>query len=159
MINGLSTWHCQGLSTATFWWKLLYQRINLTHKTRMAHIFTGFCHKSLTVAGKHNKTRLSEYFSFPSKSFRFSCIYLNDNRSRCVSMKEPLHFSGLLDENGWLLSSETSKVVTMQTHHLHLVLIWAKGSTLKIHWETYLYFLFSHTHQRRKSSRGAIFES
>lgn len=95
-INLRSTWHCQGLSTLTFWWKLLCQRINLTHKPRMAHIFTGFCHRSLTVDGKHNKMNPSEYFSFPSKSFCFSCICLNDNCSRCVSMRELLHSSGLL---------------------------------------------------------------
>lgn len=49
------------------------------------------------------------------------------------------------DENGWLLSSWTSKVVTMQTHHMHPILIWAKWFTLKIHQEAYLYFSFSHT--------------
>lgn len=31
-----------------------------------------------------------------------------------------------------------------QTHHMHPILIWAKGFTLKIQWEAYLYYLFSH---------------
>lgn len=31
-----------------------------------------------------------------------------------------------------------------QTRHMHPILIWAKGFTLKIQWEAYLNYLFSH---------------
>lgn len=75
---------------------MLRQRINLTHKARMAHIFIGFCHRRLTMDGKHNKMNPSEYFSFCSNSLCSSCICLSDYCSRCVSIRQRLQFSGLL---------------------------------------------------------------
>lgn len=64
-----SSWHCQGLSTLTFWQKLLRQRIKTTCESRL--------YRLLSQLADHRRQNTVKwiclpYFSFLSESFGFS---------------------------------------------------------------------------------------